>query len=181
MPITGVFKSGETQFEDDQRWLVNPIADCVQSVTLNLQAFSDSADAQKLFAYLDDQTTVTQIRSGIPLKEGANGYEPIKDGGSDEIAGVLDAPIPVEFTRNGLKSTVSTAPLRYIGVINPDYLPVKPADGAKWDGLFLANKQDGTAPTIISQQKAQAAAAPASSTPTQGASGSGSRSGSSNK
>lgn len=162
MPITGVFQSEPTAFEDDQQWLVNPLADAVQSVTLNLEAFAGSADAAKLFASLTDTTTTTQIRSGIPLKRGTDGrYEPVKDGGSDRPAGVLDAPITVQFTRKGLKADTSTAPLRYVGVINPDHLPVKPADGTKWGGLFLANKQDGTAPTIISDTGA--AAAPASS------------------
>lgn len=159
MPNAGVFVTSQPVDQGDQRWLVNPLADAVQSVTLDLTAFANYSDPSKIFTYLDDETTDTYIKSGVPIKYNGGKYVPCKE--SDTPDGVLDARIPVTFTRKGLKSDLSTAPLRYVGVINLNYLPVKIT--GKWNGFFINNPQDGTGPTIISNIGSGAASTPAAS------------------
>lgn len=137
MPMTGVLDHSSVDIVDDQRWLVNRMGDCVLSVALDLKAFASSTYANRIFANLNDDTTDTYIVSGVPLVQDATShkYRPVKDNG-DVIAGFLDRPIPVTFTRKGLKSDAATAPMRYAAVINPAYIPC-PMEGNSFNGLIL--------------------------------------------
>lgn len=164
---SGVITLGAAKPKDDQKWLVNRIADGVRVVSLDLTTFIGNSDKEKkYFAALSDTDSMSYLKSGIPLARitASGEYGPYDSEASDGrqlgVAGLLESQLPVEWVRGGLKYKTYSTGMRYMGVIDKSKLPVE-VGTAVFEGLFfdMPNGDTGGAGGPITPLSAAATAA----------------------